>query len=108
MGTMNKQEEQDPSFTYRTQTEVHTGNELEPGACANEVCEPEEQTLTSPRQCTRHKLQMNASNCQQPKISKHIAHQLESNTTTNLIKQITFSLSFLKHLFQISFSIKIS
>ena len=81
MGTMNKQEEQDPSFTYRTQTGAHTGNES--GPRANEVCEPEEQTLTSPRQSTRHKLQMNASNYQQPKISKHIAHQLESNTTAN-------------------------
>ena len=65
---MNKQEEQDLSFTYRSQTGAHTGNE--PRSHASEVCEPEEQTLTSPGQCTRHKLQMNAmtftSNYQQP------------------------------------------
>ena len=72
---MNKQEEQYPGFTYRTQTGVHTGNE--PGPHASKVCEPEEQTLTSPRQSTRHKLQMNASNYQQPLANKHIAHQLE-------------------------------
>ena len=68
MGTMNKQEGQDHSFTYRTQTGVHTGNE--PGPHAIEVCEPEEQTLTLPRQCARHKLQMNpmpfTNNYQQP------------------------------------------
>ena len=81
MCTIKIKEEQCSGFTYRTQTGAHTGNE--PGPRANEVCEPEEQTLTSPEQCTRHKLQMNASNCQQPKISKHIAHQLESNTTAN-------------------------
>ena len=81
MGTMNKQEEQRPSFTYRTQTGVHTGNE--PGPHPSEACEPEGQTLTSPGQCASHKLQMNTSNYQQPKISKHIAHQLESNTTAN-------------------------
>ena len=68
MGTMNKQEEQDPSFTYRTQTGAHTGNE--PGPRANEVCEPEEQTLTSQEQCARHKPQTNpmpfTNNYQQP------------------------------------------
>ena len=69
MGTMKRKEEQHPSFTCRTQTEVHTGNE--PGPHANEVCEPEEQTLTSPGQCVRYKPQMNASNCQQLKISTH-------------------------------------
>ena len=46
---MNKQEEQDLSFTYRSQTGAHTGNES--GARASELREPEEQTLTSPRQC---------------------------------------------------------
>ena len=39
MGTIKRKEEQDPSFTYRTQTGVHTGNE--PGPYAYEVCEPE-------------------------------------------------------------------
>ena len=105
MGTMNKQEVQHPSFTYRTQTGLYTGNE--PGPHPSEVCEPEgTDTHLTRTMCTRHKLQMNAmpitNNYQQPKTSKHIAHQLESNTTTNLIKQIVFSLSLSKHKFQFS------
>ena len=39
MGAMKRKEEQGLSFTYRTQTVVHTGNE--PGSHPNEVCEPE-------------------------------------------------------------------
>ena len=59
---MNKQEEQDLSFTYRTQTGLDTGNEL--GPHASEVCKPEEQSLTLPGQCASHELQTNTSNCQ--------------------------------------------
>ena len=93
MCTIKIKEEQHTSFIYRTQTGVHTGNE--PGPYASEVCESEGtdthfiRTMCKTQTADEHK-QLSIAQDKQA----HSANQLESNTTTNLIKQIVFLLSF--------------